>query len=160
MTMSLSINILSVVLFIPAFMLSFLRPQSAYSLKWLFLFIAFFGAALTPISVLLSHWAGGVAFSLRITALVILVLFGIICAKYPFFHRLSILIFPYLILVNIGAISLDALDDKSYVFYSPSNWIFAHIISGILTYATITLAAIVSFSVYLSQKNLRKGVRN
>jgi hypothetical protein len=69
--MSLSINILSVVLFIPAFMLSYLRPQSTYSLKWLFLFIAFLGAALTPLSVLLSHWGGGVAFSLRITVLFI-----------------------------------------------------------------------------------------
>ena len=157
---SLGINILSVVLFIPAFMLSYLRPQSTYGLKWLFLVIAFLGAALAPISVLLSHWGGGVAFSLRITVLVILVLFGIICSRYPFFHRLSILIFPYLILVNIGAISLDALDNTSYIFYSSSNWIFAHIISGVLTYASITLAAIVSFSVYLSQKNLKNKQSN
>ena len=160
MVMSLGINILSVVLFIPAFMLSYLRPQSTYGLKWLFLVIAFLGAALAPISVLLSHWGGGVAFSLRITVLVILVLFAIICSRYPFFHRLSILIFPYLIFVNIGAIGLDALDNTSYVFYSSSNWIFAHIISGVLTYASITLAAIVSFSVYLSQKNLKNKQSN
>ena len=103
MAMSLGINILSVVLFIPAFMLSYLRPQSTYGLKWLFLVIAFLGAALAPISVLLSHWGGGVAFSLRITVLVILVLFAIICSRYPFFHRLSILIFPYLIFLTNDA---------------------------------------------------------
>jgi hypothetical protein len=126
-------------------MLSYLRPQSTNGLKWLFLFIAFLGAALTPISILLSHWGGGVAFSLRITVLVILALYGIVSLRHAFFHRLSILIFPYLIMVSIGAIGLDALDDRSYVFHSSSNWIFVHIISGILTYASITLAAVVSF---------------
>ena len=160
MTMSLSINILSVMLFIPALMLSYLRPQSTNGLKWLFLFIAFLGAALTPISILLSHWGGGVAFSLRITVLVILTLYGIVSLRHAFFHRLSILIFPYLIMVSIGAIGLDVLDDRSYVFYSSSNWIFVHIISGILTYASITLAAVVSFSVYLSQKNLKNKQSN
>jgi ABC-type uncharacterized transport system permease subunit len=153
-------NILSVMLFIPALMLSYLMPQSTNGLKWLFLFIAFLGATLTPISILVSHWGGGVAFSLRITVLVILALYGIVSLRHAFFHRLSILIFPYLIMVSIGAIGLDALDDRSYVFYSSSNWIFVHIISGILTYASITLAAVVSFSVYLSQKNLKNKQSN
>ena len=63
-------------------------------------------------------------------------------------------------MVSIGAIGLDALDDRSYVFHSSSNWIFVHIISGILTYASITLAAVVSFSVYLSQKNLKNKQSN
>ena len=70
------------------------------------------------------------------------------------------LIFPYLLLLGAGAAGVSILDDTSHVFYSPSKWIFVHIISSVLTYALVSLSAIVSLSGYLSQRSLKSKQNN
>ena len=157
--MSVTLNFLSLSLLLPACFMSYCRPQSTNLVKWSLLLLAVVGSLIVPLNILATYWGAGVAFSLRVTLLAILLVYCLTCLIYPFAHRLGILIFPYLLVLGVGAAGLSTLDDSSHVFYSSSKWIFVHIISSVLTYALISLSAIVSLAVYLSQRSL-KGKKN
>jgi ABC-type uncharacterized transport system permease subunit len=158
--MSVMFNAISIVLLCPAIFLAVFVPNAAGTSRWFSLAVAVIGSSVIPLSVLFSFWEGGVAFSLRITVFTILILYTVLAIMNRFSQNLAILLFPYLMLLTIGASSLSSVNHEVHAFDLPSAWVVIHIVSSIVTYALVTLAAIVALSAYLSQRALKNKQPN
>ena len=153
-------NAVSIGLLCPALFLAVFVPNATGASRWVNLIVAVIGSAVVPLSISFSYWEGGVAFSLRVTIFAILILYTVLCVTHRFSQKLTILLFPYLMLLTIGASSLSSVDHEIYVIDLPSTWVGIHIVSSVITYALITLAAVIALSGYLSQRAVKNKQPN
>ena len=78
--------------------------------------------------------------------------FAVLCLTSKTAMKLAVLVLPYLTTLSFAVFTLNGLDWENTVDIKMSSaWISFHILMSLSTYATISLATMAAFSVFLSQ---------
>ena len=106
-------------------------------------------------------WDHGVAAALRLSIFFTLFWFAILCITSKIASKLSVFVLPYLTILSFAVLSLNFIDSENTVDREISSaWISFHILTSLSTYATISLATMAAFSVFLSQLSIKKKRSN
>jgi ABC-type uncharacterized transport system permease subunit len=100
-------------------------------------------------------WNSGLSEALWVTVLVSILLFALLSAAAAEAWRLAGLLFPYLILLALGATIWDHAPGAGSHAGAPGGWILVHILVSVVTYAFLTLAAIAGLAVLLRERGMR-----
>ena len=87
-------------------------------------------------------------------------LFFIICLRFSPALKLTVILFPYLMLLGILAILFEPSTNPKIVLETNKMWFIPHVIISVITYSLVTLAAIAGASVTLKQRVLNKKTNN
>ena len=107
-------------------------------------------------------WDHGVAAALRLSIFFTIFWFAVLCITSKTAMKLAVFVLPYLTILSFAVFTLNVLDSQNTVDKQMSSaWISFHILMSLSTYATISLATMAAFSVFLSQlliKNKRSYI--
>ena len=88
--------------------------------------------------------------------------FAVLCITSKTAMKLAVFVLPYLTILSFAVFTLNVVDPQNTVDKQMSSaWISFHILMSLSTYATISLATMAAFSVFLSQlliKNKRSNI--
>ena len=156
MALSLVFSLSAVAALIPAAVQPFHRSRDASSAPWLLLAVAVAGPVLWSASLLSGDWRSDFSVALWLSIATSLVLFLLLCLIDRAALRLTPLLLPYLILVGIAATIFQNGGGRPIAAEFPPAWVVVHVIVSISTYALVTLAAVASFSVFLTERALKR----
>ncbi len=106
-------------------------------------------------------WDHGVAAALRLSIFFTVVWFAVLCLSSRKAIKLSVFVFPYLTMLSFAVFSLGVLGSQNTIDQEISSiWISFHILMSLSTYATISLATMAAFSVFLSQLSIKNKRSN
>ena len=107
-------------------------------------------------------WDHGVAAALRLSIFFTIFWFAVLCITSKTAMKLAVFVLPYLTILSFAVFTLNVVDPQNTVDKQMSSaWISFHILMSLSTYATISLATMAAFSVFLSQlliKNKRSNI--
>ena len=150
------LTIISIATLLPGLYAVLASPFNISQRHSLSLGISVLGSAVVVLFTLAEPWDYGVAAALRLSIFTTLTIFYLVCWKYSYCRKLTILLFPYLF-VLAAASGLARTSPVNYhaVIIDWSGWAIAHVVISLCTYATITLAALAALSVTICQIALK-----
>ena len=123
---------------------------------WGLLVIAVAGPA-AYIGIELQHgWYGGLAATLWISVAASAFVFTVVCRTSEVGWRLAPLMFGYLFLLALFAISGNAAGSVGIRAYRIDGWLLTHIILSVAAYAMATVAAVAGAAVVIKQTALKR----
>ena len=106
-------------------------------------------------------WDHGVAAALRLSIFFTVFWFAVLCLTSKIAMKLAVVVLPYLTMLSFAVFTLNVLDSGNTVDKEMSSaWISFHILMSLSTYATISLATMAAFSVFLSQLSIKNKRSN
>ena len=106
-------------------------------------------------------WDHGVAAALRLSIFFTVFWFAVLCITSKIAMKLAVFVLPYLTMLSFAVFTLNVLDSENTVDKEISSaWISFHILMSLSTYATISLATMAAFSVFLSQLSIKNKKSN
>ena len=116
---------------------------------------------LSSLNAIQNGWDNGVAAALRLSIFFTVFWFAVLCLTYKIAMKLAVLVLPYLTTLSFAVFTLNGLDWENTVDIEISSaWISFHILMSLSTYATISLATMAAFSVFLSQISIKNKKSN
>ena len=101
-------------------------------------------------------WDNGVAAALRLTIFFTVFWFAVLCITSKIAIKLAVFVLPYLTMLSFAVFTLNVLGSENTINKEISSvWISFHILMSLSTYATISLATMAAFSVFLSQLSIK-----
>ncbi|MGB0749395.1 MAG: cytochrome c biogenesis protein CcsA [Magnetospiraceae bacterium] len=142
---------------IPATIGSFRRWETRDSMVWTLLLVAFAGpTALVAAQLLAGDWKTSFSMALWVTVSVTLLLFlGVVAASAQGW-RLTPLLLPYLVGLAFLALIWQAVPGKPVHETAVPIWLQAHIVISVITFATLTLAAVAALAAFVQERALKK----
>lgn len=122
------------------------------ALGWLLLAAALVGGSAPAIAELQQGWRAGLATSLHVTALAVLVVFTASVVLNTAALRLAALVGPYAILLIVLGWLASAFEVEPPVPVAPGAWFAGHVLLAIAAYAALTLAAVAACGVLLEER--------
>jgi ABC-type uncharacterized transport system permease subunit len=122
------------------------------ALGWLLLAAALVGGAAPAIAELQSGWRAGLAASLHVTAVAMLVVFTAAVVLNAAALRLAALVGPYILLLIILGWLASAFEVEPAAPVAPGAWFAGHVLLSIAAYAALTLAAVAACGVLLEER--------
>ena len=106
-------------------------------------------------------WDHGVAAALRLSIFFTVFWFAVLCISSKIAMKLAVFVLPYLTMLSFVVFTLNVLDSENTVDKEISSaWMSFHILMSLSTYATISLATMAAFSVFLSQLSIKNKRTN
>ena len=106
-------------------------------------------------------WDHGVAAALRLSVFFTVFWFAVLCITSKIAMKLAVFVLPYLTMLSFAVFTLNFVDSENTVDKEISSaWISFHILMSLSTYATISLATMAAFSVFLSQLSIKNKKSN
>ena len=100
-------------------------------------------------------WDHGVAAALRLSVFFTVFWFAVLCITSKIAIKLAVFVLPYLTMLSFAVFTLNVLDSENTVDKEISSaWISFHILMSLSTYATISLATMAAFSVFLRKSRM------
>ncbi|MPY68495.1 MAG: hypothetical protein GEU92_00245 [Alphaproteobacteria bacterium] len=125
------------------------------ALFWLLLAVAIAGPLAWVWTQFAEGWRTGFAPALWTTMVTTLAVFAAVAATSREGWRLAALLFPYLLLIGLGALVWQDRPERELVAGGPTAWIGVHIAFSLLTYATLTLCAIAGLAAFLQERAIK-----
>jgi ABC-type uncharacterized transport system permease subunit len=122
------------------------------ALGWLLLAAALIGGSAPAIVELQQGWRAGLAASLHVTALAMLVVFTASVVLNEAALRLAALVGPYTILLILLGWLASAFEVEPPIPVAPGAWFAGHVLLAIAAYAALTLAAVAACGVLLEER--------
>ncbi len=121
-------------------------------LGWLLLAAALVGGSAPAIAELQQGWRAGLAASLHVTAVAMLVVFTAAVVLNAAAMRLAALVGPYTLLLILLGWLASAFEVEPAVPAAPGAWFAGHVLLSIAAYAALTLAALAACGVLLEER--------
>ena len=155
------LNLLSsIILVVGCYLAIPLKPINAKPLYILIIVIICIHG-LSSLLAIQNGWDHGVAAALRLSIFFTVFWFAVLCLTYKIAMKLAVLVLPYLTMLSFVVFTLNGLDWENTVDIEISSaWISFHILMSLSTYATISLATMAAFSVFLSQISIKNKKSN
>lgn len=150
------LTILSIAALLPGLYTALVHQFNISQRHSLSLGVSVLGSAVVVLFTLAEPWNHGVAAALRLSIFTTSAVFYLICWKYSYCRKLTILLFPYLLFLAVSS-GFAGISGGGYpsIKIDWSGWTIAHVIISLSTYATITLAAIAALAVTICQIALK-----
>ncbi len=156
MALSFTFGLAALAALVPAAIHPFRSRDGGGGLRWAFLVLAAAGPCLWSFSLFSGHWRADFAVALWLSISASLLCFLVVCLINPKARALAPLLLPYLFLLGLGAMVFQGRGAADIRAVTPSVWVVIHIASSVATYALVTLAAVAGFSVFLSERALKR----
>ncbi len=132
------------------------RGEEGRNVKfWVTLVIATTGPMILVFSNLSGVWQTGLSTALWITITTSMIIFGVITMLNDNAWRLTPLLIPYMAVLGVFATFWQHLPEARPLMSIPSNWIKAHILISVSTYALVTIAAVSALAAFLQDRSLK-----
>jgi ABC-type uncharacterized transport system permease subunit len=122
------------------------------ALGWLLLAAALVGGSPPAVAELQSGWRAGLAASLHVTAVAVLMMFTAAVVLNAAALRLAALVGPYVLLLILLGWLASAFEAPPAAPAAPGAWFAGHVLLAIAAYAALTLAAAAAFGVLLQER--------
>lgn len=133
-----------------------LRAESQNpALNWALLAVALAGPLAWSIVQIGGRWQTGFSTTLWVVISVTLVIFAILSVLTPALRKLNGLLLPYLMLLAALATIWQAAPGRPMAPDAPSAWVAAHIVTSVVTYGLITIAAMAALAAFLQERALK-----
>jgi ABC-type uncharacterized transport system permease subunit len=100
-------------------------------------------------------WHTGISAALWLVILACVLLHGIIALASRQGWKLSVLLFPYLIVLALLAVLSGQAPERPLTGDAPLAWIASHIVVSVITYGLVTLAAVAALAATLQERALK-----
>ena len=134
-------------------------PVGTTGTQWAILIAAAAGPLTRSLAQVWAGWETGFGNALWVTIAACMVVFLLVALVARQILRLAPLLLPYLFLLAAIATIWSQTDAPPLLTQSPSIWITLHIVTSVITYALVTLAAIASTAVLVQENMLRRKRR-
>lgn len=121
---------------------------------WAALLLAITGPAAWSVHLLWGAWQTGLGTSLWVSIAASALLFALVAARTETGWRLAPLLMPYLLALGFLASAVKG-EARPLSGAAPEVWLDLHILTAVLTYALLTLAAVASLAVFLQERALK-----
>jgi ABC-type uncharacterized transport system permease subunit len=156
MALSFTFGLAALAALVPAAVHPFHSRDGGVAVRWALLVLAAAGPSLWSLSLLAGHWRADFAVALWLSISASLLCFLAVCLMNANARSLAPLLLPYLFLLGLAAMVFQTPDANASAPVAPSAWVVVHIASSVATYALVTLAAVAAFSVFLSERALKR----
>ncbi len=140
---------------LPASVVSWRRSERRDALFYAVLALAVIGPGAWAALQFGGTWRTGFAMSLWVSIAVTMALFLILAALTRHAWRLTPLLAPLLLLLALIATLAQNTPDRRIVGTVPPAWLDAHILSALVTYGLLTIAAVAGAAVFLLERALK-----
>jgi ABC-type uncharacterized transport system permease subunit len=153
------LNITALLAIIPAVIIPFRRSAKKDMVFWSTIIIALCGTLVLVFQRLSIGWNTGLSSALWLTILSCMVIYAGMAKFANDSWRLSVILFPYLLVLAVLATIWNQVPDKSFVGDVHLVWIGTHILMSVGTYALITLAAVAALGASIQERALKSKIR-
>jgi ABC-type uncharacterized transport system permease subunit len=155
MTSSLAYSVGALIALLPAAAVRFRAGDRRDGLFWAGVVLALFGPLLWAASQVEGGWRTSFAVSLWVTIAATMLIFVALAALSREAWRLTPLLVPYLLVLGVLATIWQHAPSKPLDESVPAGWLEAHILSAVITYGLLTLAAVAALAVFLQERALK-----
>jgi ABC-type uncharacterized transport system permease subunit len=149
------LNLTAILALIPATILPFRRTPKKDMVFWSTVLVALCGTLVLILQRQSTGWSTGISAALWLTISgCIIIYIGIIVLTADSW-RLSVILFPYLLILAILATIWHQVPEKSFDGHVNLMWISAHIVMSVGTYSLITLAAVAALAASIQERALK-----
>ena len=140
---------------VPAALLPYRGQGGRDTLFWLLLAVALAGPLVWVVVEFAPGWRTGLAPALWTTVCLSLGVFAITAAASREGWRLATLLLPYLLLLGILATVWQDQPGRPFSGTAPAVWIQLHIVTSVVSYGILTVAAIAGLAAFLQDRALK-----
>jgi len=144
---------------VPAALLPYRDLSGRDTLFWLLLAVALAGPLVWVAVQFAPGWRTGLAPALWATVSLSLAVFAVTAAVSRQGWRLATLLLPYLLLLGILATVWQDQPGRPFSGTAPVAWIQLHIVTSVVSYAILTVAAVAGLAAFLQDRALRSKQR-
>jgi ABC-type uncharacterized transport system permease subunit len=155
MTSSFAFSIGALLALLPAAAVRFRAVDRRDGLFWAGAALALLGPLLWAMSQVEGGWRTSFAVSLWVTIAATMLIFVALAALSREAWRLTPLLVPYLLVLGVLATIWQHAPSRPLDDAVPAGWLEAHIVSAVITYGLLTLAAVAALAVFLQERALK-----
>jgi ABC-type uncharacterized transport system permease subunit len=122
---------------------------------WLTLVIATTGPIVWIFTNMSDTWQTGLSMTFWIIIAVSMIIFAVIAVLNDNAWRLTPLLIPYMVILASFALFWQHVPEARPLMNSPGNWIRAHILISVTTYALVTIAAVSALAAFMQERSLK-----
>ena len=154
--MTLSLNLFALAALLPSFAVRWRRNDARDRLYYAALVLGLAGPVLWVLIELGGAWRTGFAMSLWVSIAVTMALFLALAAATQGAWRLTPLLAPLLFALGIIGTLWENAPEQPVPAAVPAGWLDAHIVSAVVTYGLLTIAAVAGAAVFLQERALKR----
>lgn len=155
MTSSFAFSIGALLALLPAAAVRFRAVDRRDGLFWAGAALALLGPLLWAMSQVEGGWRTSFAVSLWVTIAATMLIFVALAALSREAWRLTPLLVPYLLVLGVLATIWQHAPSRPLDDAVPAGWLETHIVSAVVTYGLLTLAAVAALAVFLQERALK-----
>jgi ABC-type uncharacterized transport system permease subunit len=144
---------------VPASVLIFRRTPKKDTVFWSTIVVAVSGTLVWVFIRQSQGWHTGLSTALWLTVAACLIVFAGIALLSRDGWRLTVILFPYLLILGVLATIWSQVPEQPFVGNAPLAWIGTHIAVSVATYALITLAAVAALAATLQERAIKSKKR-
>jgi ABC-type uncharacterized transport system permease subunit len=153
--MNFSLNLFALVALLPAAALRLRRNDGRDALFYAGLALGVLGPAVWVGALLGGEWRTSFAVSLWVSIAVTMALYLMLAALTRHAWRLTPLLVPLLLLLGLIGTLWENAPGRPVVGDVPAGWLDAHIVTAVVTYGLLTLAAVAGAAVFLQERAIK-----
>ncbi|MEO1193267.1 MAG: cytochrome c biogenesis protein CcsA [Pseudomonadota bacterium] len=152
---ALLLGVTAIMSLVPAVLLPWRREAGGW-LLWCLHLVALAGCGAALSLQLALGWNDRLNLALWLTIVVLLLLYPIIALRWRGASRLAPLLYPYLLLLAVGATLLKSKGEAYDLGGPMTGWLMAHILYALAAYGLAGLAGIAGIAVFLQELALKR----